>query len=506
MIKKIHQSFNKQARKIFLGAAVMTGTLFSAEKTNAQMHSNLQLQPPVSALQLKTSPQDSLRKAFNDSVMRDARADYPRLMHVAANDYSRHLDSLEVSINQKLNRQGEKFRTRAVIIDQNAIDLAYALSYSRADAIKTVLKDKDAMTSDDNINAIIRAMSYRYMSPGGSVVPVVNPCVQFFDSTHIAYFLATTSPMPQSFTVNGATMEESIAICNTHESWHIFDDRYVRKGMSINRLELAIIDLLPLEQRTAFPAWLEYFSMNYKSESLADVGALGDIIRGGGDTALIGKMIEFRASGDMIHMSCPVLEGLRARIDGMGLENFRQLDDKQARALYYDVVDTYGMSEKAFDYQVQFMTGDSAKKENIKKLAEKDPEARKVIALNKFLLDDTTYQRTMPAPLDMHTKIRLEVFDATKELQNRAAIDEGKVTPASVIRAYVAMSAEIREQIKKNPTDPSYPEKLLKLRSAYIKNLDQIDYYQWDQDLNHKSKPAKSTTYVMTSADFKRRA
>ncbi|MGO8815849.1 MAG: hypothetical protein ACLQVG_14465 [Terriglobia bacterium] len=158
-----------------------------------------------------------------------------------------------------------------------------------------------------------------------------------FDSFYAASFRAGETAH-KTVGINMSTGEFADFV-NAHEVWHCLDIRYIRD----------------------FGDGLEGAVKQNRTEMFADIGGVMEGIRSGADLTLAEKAAAVRATWSFLtgpsHAKTPPesdqrfqsivyateegLDALKARIKTMGVENFRQLDREQLRALDYEITDAH---------------------------------------------------------------------------------------------------------------------------------------------------------------------
>jgi hypothetical protein len=180
-----------------------------------------------------------------------------------------------------------------------------------------------------------------------------------FDSAYAASFrVGQTDALSGKAVVMNMSTTEFTNFVNAHESWHCLDIRYMQDtgdgvagAVKQNRVEM-----------------------------FADIGGVAEGIRDGADLKLIDKAAALHATWAFLtgpaHARTPAesdkhfesvvyatqdgLYALKARIEKMGIDNFRKLDREQLRALDYEITDahclTYAQAQALQNY---YATGEA---------------------------------------------------------------------------------------------------------------------------------------------------
>ena len=178
-----------------------------------------------------------------------------------------------------------------------------------------------------------------------------------FDSFYAASFrVGQTDPLAGKTIVINMSTQEFADFVNAHESWHCLDIRYMQD--TGDGLAGAV--------------------KQNRAEMFADIGGVREGIRNGADLSLIDKAAALHAAWAFLtgpaHAKAPAesdkhfesivyatqdgLSALKARIEKMGIDNFRKLDREQVRALDYEITDAHCLTyAQAQALQAYYATG-----------------------------------------------------------------------------------------------------------------------------------------------------
>ena len=302
----------------------------------------------------------------------------------------------------------------------------------------------------------------------------------------ICVIVPVSAYAPHELRVPGFTQQQNLDFINGHESWHCRDTK--NSFIGLDPAELAKIDLTKPENAIGSPQALQMYAIANKQESLADVGALGDMIRKGADPKIIDNAIAWRQQmDDPTHMTIGSLEALKQKINEMGPDKFRKLDEEQARALYNGVVDGAGMTPGTVEKVITYMSGTQEIRDTIRESAKTDPEWQKAL--------DTIKPYQMPPAKDSPEALAAQIpvvkpltpdeqkvfdqlrqYNAEEMLQDRAFRDAGKITPATLTRAYGEMQEDLRKKLDKDPDNPFLQAQATKLQQSYVHVVQELDY------------------------------
>ena len=181
-----------------------------------------------------------------------------------------------------------------------------------------------------------------------------------FDNAYAASFLVgQTDPLAGKTVLINLSTKEFADFVNAHESWHCLDIRYMQD--TGDGLEGAV--------------------KQNRAEMFADIGGVMEGIRNGADLTLIDKAAALHVTWAFLtgpaHAKTPVesdkhfesvvystqngLYALKARIEKMGIRNFRKLDREQLRTLDYEITDAHCLTyAQAQALQTYYATGEAA--------------------------------------------------------------------------------------------------------------------------------------------------
>ena len=411
----------------------------------------------------------------------------------AASGYSRQLQALETGVNEYLKRN-PSYNNRVVVLKPDEFDVAMALSTSKdvvqqsKDAVQLMLKRQGIEPDAAMLAGIAAHMSYGYDTKFGlsgytqdaETQPNVGPgkvSVIVPNSNH-----ADPSPVP------GFSRKDNVDFFNRHETWHVKDSwydmaRFSPKALAGAQEWNAVTLSTNAEAREAY-------STQMRKEALGDVGALGDMIRESAKTtAMISNVISYRQADpfDVLHLSSPVLEGLKSEIDKMGVEKFRKLDEKKTREFYHDVVEKYGISAKALKQAADCeVSGDDGMRAKL--ASSSDPDAKKAAQLLKLKnADPAAEDSDIPlTPAQEKTKAELDRYNPARALENRAFADGGRITPETLIGAYGKLKEELRQKAIKFPDNELYPLEMTKLQQTFVEMVRTTDYVAMNRRHAHE--------------------
>ncbi|MEZ0226465.1 MAG: hypothetical protein ACAH83_18055 [Alphaproteobacteria bacterium] len=279
------------------------------------------------------------RKKVNEALITMAQEDFARVSRLAEDSYSRDLRERETRLTRYLGRNNPAVPS-AVYLDPNKFDTGIALGLSARVTTERMLGLQRITVKDEILTNLADSMQ----SSNGSKFAAQNsftqnPSAHFDDhlaSPQACVIVPTSSTAPK-FQIPGLSLQENIDFINGHESWHCKNTKYSLAAIPQTELDA----IKEAEDVIGHPQRLLAVTIATKNESLSDVGALGDMIRKGHGMDIIDKVQaqRYKGSDDYLHWTASALDGLKEKINEMGIDKFRRLNDADARKLYEDVVD-----------------------------------------------------------------------------------------------------------------------------------------------------------------------
>jgi hypothetical protein len=461
--QRFAQALPKPLRRGIFATMLGIG-LFAGEKAQAQERN---IAKPISRV---VTPVPSMRPAGIDSLLRenpqllndllllDARLRFPEVAHIAETAYSVTLDSLETAFNAYLDRNEKSLRSSVDVLDPYKIDAMLALGLPKREAVRTALHMETGREDTLAHKWLQSAVSISRTVTDGSLVYTNSPMAVFVNHYPVSpVVILPTDESATTFRAPGLTLDQNIMFINLHEGWHAYDsytaEFFMEGTLDVNALVL-------------------------RRETLADIGAAGDMVHAGADIGIIGAVARYRmAHGyDVVHMTSMGLEGLAKEIDRMGLTVFRAMDEAQRAEFYVHTEKNYGMTRAIFKQSVRYNTGGGALQTAMKLSSIFSKETRQAIRFNNI-----TAYGMWPVDQDARVKMRVRTWlhdwDALKTLKDRAFTTDGIITPFTMISAYAALMTEYRKAITTDPDKAIYHEVCMqKMKTAFIEDLRSVDF------------------------------
>ena len=418
------------------------------------------------------------RADIREALLADARDRFATLAPLANTGYAAQLDGMQRDLNAYLKRN-PSFNGRTVVLHPDEFDAATAIGIGPRDAIRGMLSRQGIDADPNMLASIANHMKFGYESKFGLSGYTQDAETQPNVGTGAdkAYVVIPNSNHADANPVPGLAYKDNIDFFNNHEGWHTKDSWYDMTKFS-PQAQAASMEWNP-DALTSTEA-REAFAMQTRKEALGDVGSIGDMIRSDRTrtTDIITNVANWRRQDpfDVQHLSAPVLEGLKADIDKMGIAAFRKLDEQHVRAFYHDVVEKYGMNEKSVKRALDYDCADDTNRRNMEQL--RDPDAQKGVAFARMKnADPAAEDADIPLTADQQrAKSSLDKYNPAKALEDRAFKLHGKITPATFIEAYGQLEEELRQKALREPSNALYPLQMTKLQESFVDIVKRTDY------------------------------
>jgi hypothetical protein len=493
--RSIINAFARAARRIILGAAIGIGTLLPSTNAFSQqresslplMRHNIELVngiPTRDMMVSKTETDTTYNQTVNDFLLESARQEYAELCKDLP-PYSRALEELQTKLNAKLEAQNGKV-SHVIVLDPYKFDVAFALGFKPPDAVMLQLKGHEDEYSARQVYMAAHAMLAYYTTPYMNTTYTSNPMTisaPFNEAASPALLIPMSEYAPLAM-LDGLSKEQSVLVVNTHESWHVLDNRY--DYGQINFSKIMEEDLSDFNRMVNNPEALKFYSLKSQKETFADVASLGELIRTQDfGTDLIDKVLAFRTDHpDIPHMSALALDALKTKIERKGLEDFRKMSSAEAEGLYYKLTDKYGMSPESLRAGIIYEGSSDKGKHHMHIKAIFNREVKKALKFKEFFVKDEVFhlkQKEGPS-FSLNIFNELQAWNPLQELQDRAFAAEGKITPSSLSKTYLQMQIEFSAKMKEDPKNDIYPEKMAMLKVAFVNSVEKLDYVQINLD------------------------
>jgi hypothetical protein len=477
-------------RKFAASTALATVLLGGAMPASAQ-NGPPQAQNGTGAAAVEQAPPDlremEYRMEVRLALITAARENFMMSKIQTGDAYSRDLGVLGDRLTLSLQHM-QGLHNRVALLDPARFDAGTALGLPAMMVIQLMLREQGVEMEPARVRDVAGNMA-SFFEFGFGLVKTQNPSafVNMTGAAGEACVVVPSSAHALPFNLPGMTFQQKIAFVNTHESWHCLDSRYPMQGFDQEAVEKEMKKPHAARDNAAVR---EFIALRYNKEALADVGGLGDLIRSGkADLGAIDAVSDWRKRelGDVLHFSPPVLAELKSRIVKMGLPAFRALNDSQAQALYFSVMDAKELTAPIVAYTVMLEDAKTpAQNRALKILAGQDPDfiraqefRRHYVAAEKAAKAAARHAPKAGTPLTEQEKAgmeRVRAWNASAMLQERAFALHGKITPETMIYAYGALQTALMDGIKQRPDNAALPVLMTKLQQTYLNDVRRIDY------------------------------
>ena len=458
-------------------AAALGASLFV---TGQAQGAKLQTAPPFSDVQ----PRDQARRdAIRDALLEQARRQYPSLLGTVNTGYSNDLRGLQLRLNTDLRTEGNRFHSQAVIIDPTKFDVAMAIGLNSAASVNAQLQARGITAPISTVNNAGDKMSTGFATRfGPTYMQDPTAFTNLGGGPREACVIVPTSDhaMTSEMNIRGLPAADRVKFLDLHETWHCRDDHYSAQG--INTDEIRKVNIADPASIASNADACKALALSYQKEAFADTGAIGSMLREGYDISLLDKVSNWRQDrpADMIHITTPVLQGLKQEITAMGgIDKFRALNDDQAKALYYKVVDKYGVTGPGIQTALKYGMGNGLQRLGHQIDAIFDSDSSKGIDFFRYF--SRTGAPAHETPLTPQQTAAIDAYNPQAQLEARAFQLGKKITPVTMIQAYTQIQDELRAQMNVHPDDALYPQQMNKLQRDFTTNVKNMDYVAANQ-------------------------
>jgi len=396
----------------------------------------------------------------------------------------------ESGYSQDLVKQGQQLEARlaadpqakaktVTMLDPGRFDAGVALGVSPVLVVRDLLTEKGIEASGQNLIALTGHMASKQPYRLGLQMYTQDP-VTILDASTDQHGACVIVPSNNHspYLVPGLTYNQRLSFINRHEGWHCLDDRYpaVPEGQSINLQDRPVADVLADKQL------MQNIANLTRKEALADVGALGDMIRfDGAGLDILDVASKWRASDphDVLHITSPVIDAFKAHIAAYGIENFRKAPDALAAEFYYGAVEEAGHTAKSVEYALLYEAPSRREQMAVRAKLDGEPDFHRALKYHQIYMRDAAAAANPMAPLTpaenaVYQQVR--AYNAFQALDAKAFQLEGKITPASLIHAYGQLQGELQAKLKADPDNAATPAMMTKLQQSLLYGVTRMDY------------------------------
>lgn len=493
-------AFAKSARKrlstAILGVALISGCATTFEGTSpakaaapatdstavVQTQNVMGVAPAKPA---EMSEQEIARRAEIRSILIvDAQMRYPELAEKGTNAYSKELTTLQTQLTDYLKRGDTAMHNAIVILDPAKVDVAVAIGVPLALVIQHEASKYGKLADGSMANTAAPNAAKSFRAESGVTTYTQNPSAypNMDNAEAQPCLIIPASDHAYPFTIPGFTHAQKIEFTNTHEGWHCLDSRY---RMTAEQME-ALKNGSPndAKQLATTPNLLIAAAVIHHKETVADVAALGDMIRHGHGMELIDHAIRWRQESvrsDYLHYSVPALKALKAEIAEKGLDAFRAQSADAARDTYFRLTDENALNPQRLQAMALYVAGGEDVRSLLSHAALSVPDIAKGIAYANEVLKPAPPQQQLRdiivalSPPDTALREALVAWKPLDKLEQTAFNQGGKLTPETLVQAYGTMQTELHGQL--TGEDPRLArEKMTLLKGIFTRYLRTVDY------------------------------
>ncbi len=429
--KSIRQAFNKTFARGFISFAMAAS---AAGMASAQDSAPA---PQTDPYATQAALQDAARSKFTDLVR---AADPAR--------YAARLEQLEDRLNTYISRYGadNNRHTGVVVLNPAEIDVSLMVDRDLHDMVRERIAARGGAAHDDRIQMVVSHLKDTVVTSGGTGTYTQAPMAAL-QSPEYGRATCIIIPAPEHdkpYSIPGLTTREMEDYLNMHEGWHCIDGRYSATDAQ-KEAARAARSLADLRGSTAAQHALAVVNLQ---EALADVGALGDMIRAGASPRIIRHVAAWRSGPtemDLEHNTVPALQALEKHINAVGLAAFRRMDDTQARQLYFRIADDNGLSQPRLQAALDTLFSPAAETARHGQPGLQGYYNQRLVAISDLIARGGI----TPAPADAEARgerLRAGIgsWDARDTLERTAMRRSGEITIESLVYAYGHLKADLQ--------------------------------------------------------------
>ncbi len=471
----------KSLRQVFNKAFAQGFVTFALAATAAQAQDTPTAAPPADPYATRAALQDAARSKFTDLI----RAADP-------SGYGARLSALEDRLNSYISRYGadNSRHNSAVILNPAEIDISLMIDRDLHEMVRARITARGGSAHDDRIQMVVSNLKDTTVTAGGTGTFTQAPMasLQLPENGRATCIIIPAPEHDKPYNIPGLTTRQMEDYLNMHEGWHCLDGRYNAAEAQKDALREART-LAQLQGSTAAQHALAAVNLQ---EALADVGALGDMIRAGASPRIIRHVAAWRSGPtemDLEHNTVPALQALEKHINGIGIAAFRRMNDAQARQLYFRIADDNGLTQPRLQAALDTLFSPAAEAARHGQPGLQGYYNQRLTQISDFIARGGI----TPAPADAAAKgerLRSGIgsWDARDTLEREAMRRSGEITIESLVYAYGHLKADLQRGINGShaPTAEVKSEQLSRLRIEMVLMATR-DYDFDDANRRHRS-------------------
>lgn len=396
--------------------------------------------------------------------------------------YGRELKLLQDQVNATLRGDAASIHYKIAFIDPVRYDIGGALNMGPQTVVENILDGSNVWPDQSIIFGASKEM--RATSYSGKYASGRRENASAFVNNHdpaaqVCVVVPSSDISPVE--IKGMPYNAIVDYVNRHESFHCRDTKYTLRGHDPQLV--AQMEKEPPSRMIGDARRQAIFLIHHKREVFADVSAIAEMVRNGNDPAtVLGPLKVWRTKEggtDISHYTTPGLEALEKTIKDMGLQKFRALDKAAVEKLCYQITDDHALKAREVEAMLRFRSGTDKDKAALRAAAKDDWETARALSVESDIARQLAKTPQGWAPLTpAETKIddQVRAYPASQLLQDRAFKDGGRITPATMVKAYAAIHDELRIQREQEPANPVHAAKMTKLQHTLQREVRIMDY------------------------------
>lgn len=428
------------------------------------------------------------RDSINKELVMEAQRQFGQLAVVGQTPFSRGLYDLERRLSRHLENENESMQDRVIVVQPQQLDVGIALGMKPAVVIDSLMAMNGATGfKDDSLQLDLMGFFTNRIYESRYGTEVVNQTPHAFasrDGGQASVMFPVSNFTLDEYAIKGMTFDQVQDFINRHEGWHCIDTKTIIDVHSFDQIRVGFRDLDGMRADTAS---LNVATMINRQEMLADIGALGDMVRAGEGTNVITAVKNWRATnyGDYLHQTEDGLNALQAEIKEMGLSKFRRMDHKTAQDMYIRIMEKHALNPDIICAMVDYKAASGPQKTSLRIKSKKDEvlaagiskweQIRKREILSKRKTLNKAWSR-------LKEPYALKKWNPLAAMVDGAVAESGEITPISMIHSYNRLYTALQNEMGEKH-NPVIAEKLLRLKESFVDALTEMDYVSENAEL-----------------------
>jgi len=500
-IKSLQADFTAATRRFaavttFAGSSLLVSATALAQTQTSPANNNAPKTEQLANTGTKLT--QAQKEKINQALIQQAQDQVQALMTSTEDGYSCWLKDLQKDLNGRLQESDPNTKIRVVVLDPIQMDVGIGLGLSPEKVAMLMLQangiDADPALAADVADALT---GVGYISVADDTtytqIPMTIPLEPDAQGNEVRIVIPMSDYAPY-FDIPGLSPQEDVQMVDRHEGWHAIDQ--YNNWSDINFDNLKVDSLQTIDQKINNIDFMKLSCVAYNSESYADIGSAGDMIRLGHSIDIIDNIVAVRMAyhKDAMHMSPPALKELKKQITEMGIDKFRALNNEEAEQFYNGVLEKVELTPERLTLVYQYVQCPPEERAAFILKNQADPDfAVAFTYINCFVTEDVVSVLDVPTGggfdfsvlIDMmHAAGEVQAWDAKADLQKRAFSIDGKITPASYAKAYGSLMNEL-DNLPEGASlydQMMFESKIIKLKNTFFDAVATTDYVQANKD------------------------